>query len=93
MNQLLIVLCLIAGTWYLVSANLKNDRDDIPLSEVSAPAVLYRRERDLLNDRSICENYRASVLCERGDTANQQTKESTHHICQQAVQNRWIKSA
>jgi len=38
MNQLLIVLCLIAGTWYLVSANLKNDQDGIPLSEVSAPA-------------------------------------------------------
>jgi hypothetical protein len=35
MNQLLIVLCLIAGTWYLVSANLKNDR--IPLSKESAP--------------------------------------------------------
>jgi hypothetical protein len=30
MNQLLIVLCLIAGTWYLVSANLKNDQDGIP---------------------------------------------------------------
>jgi hypothetical protein len=38
MNQLLIMLCLIAGTWYLVSANLKNDQDGIPLSEVSAPA-------------------------------------------------------
>ena len=38
MNQLLIVLCLIAGTWYLVSANLKNDQNGIPLSEVSAPA-------------------------------------------------------
>ena len=35
MNQLLIVLCLIAGTWYLVSPNLKNDR--IPLSKESAP--------------------------------------------------------
>jgi len=35
MNQLLIVLCLIAGTWYLISANLKNDR--IPLSKESAP--------------------------------------------------------
>src|SRR4030095_16433949 len=38
MNQLLVALCLIAGTWYLVSTNLKNDQIGIPLRKESAPA-------------------------------------------------------
>jgi SH3 domain-containing protein len=40
MNQLLVALCLIAGTWYLVSTNLKNDQNDIPLRKESAPAPI-----------------------------------------------------
>jgi hypothetical protein len=38
MNQLLVALCLIAGTWYLVSTNLKNDQNGIPLRKESAQA-------------------------------------------------------
>jgi hypothetical protein len=38
MNQLLVALCLIAGIWYLVSTNLKNDQIGIPLRKESAPA-------------------------------------------------------
>jgi Bacterial SH3 domain len=38
MNQLLVALCLIAGTWYLVSANLKNDQNGIPLRKETSPA-------------------------------------------------------
>jgi len=38
MNKLLVALCLIAGTWYLVSTNLKNDQNGVPLRKESAPA-------------------------------------------------------
>ena len=38
MNQLLVVLYLIAGTWYVVSTNLKSDQNGIPPSKESAPA-------------------------------------------------------
>jgi hypothetical protein len=38
MNQLLVALCLIAGIWYLVSTNLNNDQNGIPLRKESAPA-------------------------------------------------------
>jgi hypothetical protein len=38
MNQLLVALCLIAGIWYLVSTNLKNDQNGIPLRKESTPA-------------------------------------------------------
>jgi len=38
MKHLFVALCLIAGTWYLVSTNLKNDGNGIPLSKESASA-------------------------------------------------------
>jgi len=39
MNQILVVLCLIAGTWYLVSTNLKNEQSGIPLRREAAPGT------------------------------------------------------
>jgi hypothetical protein len=38
MKHLLAALCLIAGTWYLVGTNLKNDGNGIPLGKESASA-------------------------------------------------------
>src|SRR5262245_57602296 len=38
MSQLLMALFVIAGIWFLVSTNLKNDQNDIPLHKESAPA-------------------------------------------------------
>jgi len=51
MNQLLVVLCLIAGTWYLISTNLKSDQNGIPISKESAsqPALVEHDNTDPTN--------------------------------------------
>jgi hypothetical protein len=48
MNQLLVALCLIAGTWYLVTTNLKNDQNGIPLRKESAspPTLVEQYKTD-----------------------------------------------
>ena len=43
MNQLLVALCLIAGTWYLVTTNLKNDQNGIPLRKDASPPTLVEQ--------------------------------------------------